>query len=614
MKEPLILKLSNFLKKYHIKHTLNYKLKDNILQIYIPKNKIAINVVLFKHACTAQTDDVRINERLTSLCEKCNIRLLTIFEHELLDIVKRKIWLSIIKNSLGLSSSIYARKCKIVIPTKEQCKEFLHQNHLQDYYPYSHAYALTFNNEIVSLMTFGKARFNEGYELLRFCSKRKVHVVGGASRLFKQFNTTEQIVSYANRRFSSGNLYDKLGLVKQQYSCPNYWYFNTDKILHNRIKFQKHKLSKLLPIYKEELTESKNMYLNNYKKLYDCGNITYIQPAKGKIKSQRICNENSKLTDFSHNYVYILYDTRIKNTVQLTTSLGNITLKYEPFYVGKGRQSRPLEHLHESIKKWKTSNNKYNKHKYYKIRKIYKTHPFKWHEIQLECEDQALAFEIELIKLIGRQDKQLGPLVNLTDGGNGTSGSMGNKGHIVSEATKQLISIARTGKKFNEQHCENLAKAVNTRIQQNPDKFKEQCKLGGSNNKGRSKSNQHKRNISAALTGIKKSKQLCKELSITVKLSKTYIFAIKPPNTKKWRICNSIGNYVKQLNLDLDASTLSALASKKCSYYKGYKVKRINIKNKIMPNSKLGKKLPPILEKLAHLPKHYTYPDYIKKI
>ena len=60
---------------------------------------------------------------------------------------------------------------------------------------------LYYNNQLVSLMTFGKSRFNKNceYELLRYCSH--YNVVGGAEKLFKHFINEykpSSIVSYSN--------------------------------------------------------------------------------------------------------------------------------------------------------------------------------------------------------------------------------------------------------------------------------------------------------------------------------------------------------------------------------------------------------------------------------
>jgi hypothetical protein len=44
----------------------------------------------------------------------------------------------------------------------------------------------------------------------------------------------------------------------------------------SRIDFQKHKLKNKLDFYNKNLTEIENMKLNNYHRIFDCGNIKYL--------------------------------------------------------------------------------------------------------------------------------------------------------------------------------------------------------------------------------------------------------------------------------------------------------------------------------------------------
>ena len=60
-------------------------------------------------------------------------------------------------------------------------------------------------------------------------------------------------------------------------SNNNYFYFKeSSNILHSRIKFQKHKLKNILSIFDNNLSESENMYNNNYRKIYDSGNKVFV--------------------------------------------------------------------------------------------------------------------------------------------------------------------------------------------------------------------------------------------------------------------------------------------------------------------------------------------------
>lgn len=216
----------------------------------------------------------------TNLCEEQGIQLFHIFENEWLDPNKQEIWKSMILNKIGRSKKVYARKTEIQEVQERDKNEFLSTNHIQGTCSSRMNLGLIHENELVALMTFGRSRFNKKheYELLRFCNKRGYSVIGGASKLFKHFlkeYKPKSIISYANRRWSQGNLYENLGFSYIGTTDPNYFYFQEDGLLHSRQKFQKHMLEDLLQAYDPSLTESQNMYNNGYRKIYDCGNLAY---------------------------------------------------------------------------------------------------------------------------------------------------------------------------------------------------------------------------------------------------------------------------------------------------------------------------------------------------
>ena len=73
------------------------------------------------------------------------------------------------------------------------------------------------------------------------CNKINANVIGGASKLLKHFIGTYQpkeIISYADRRWSTGNLYDKLGFSSDHNSNPNYFYIINNSREH-RFKYRK---------------------------------------------------------------------------------------------------------------------------------------------------------------------------------------------------------------------------------------------------------------------------------------------------------------------------------------------------------------------------------------
>ena len=124
-------------------------------------------------------------------CQKYNIRLLTLWEDWFK--TKPEILESVIKSKLNIiENKIWARKCIIKEVSTKECKCFLNENHIQGYSPSTTKLGLYYNDELMSVMTFGRSRMGigkkeEGYELIRFCNKLNTSVIGGASKLLKYF-------------------------------------------------------------------------------------------------------------------------------------------------------------------------------------------------------------------------------------------------------------------------------------------------------------------------------------------------------------------------------------------------------------------------------------------
>jgi len=250
------------------------------IDIFIPSKNLAIEFNgLYYHSSLFVDEKYHINK--TIKCEDKGIQLIQIFEDEWqfkTDIVKSRL-----KHLLGVSQFIvYGRNCVVKEITYIESSKFLEKNHIQGDIKGSIRLGLFYNDELVSLMVFGKGRIATGsknydYELLRFCNKINYNVVGAASKLLKYFENNYKpinLISYADRRWSVGKLYSKLGFIKTKNSTPNYYYI----IGHNRInrmKFQKHKL--VFEGFSKSLTEKEIMEKRDIYRIYDCGNIVFVK-------------------------------------------------------------------------------------------------------------------------------------------------------------------------------------------------------------------------------------------------------------------------------------------------------------------------------------------------
>lgn len=250
------------------------------LDIYLPEYKVAIDFDGFFYHSESKGKNHSYHLNKTNLCKEKDITLLHIFEDEW--VYKSHVIKSIILNKLGLiPNKIFARKCVIKEVTPAEAREFLENNHIQGNVCSSIKLALFYNDEMVSLLTFGKSRFNKNYEyeIHRFCSKLNTSVVGGFSKLFKYFvnKYSKSIITYADLRYGTGNVYLNNGFDLLHASKPNYYYFKLPSILReSRNKYQKHKLEKKLDYFNPGLSEIENMRINGYDRIWDCGNNVFV--------------------------------------------------------------------------------------------------------------------------------------------------------------------------------------------------------------------------------------------------------------------------------------------------------------------------------------------------
>lgn len=190
------------------------------------------------------------------------------------------IWKSMIDNKLGLSVKVYARECEVHEISAIDAYNFLSDNHLQGGIFAKKNYGLFYKGELIEVMTFSRPRYNSKYEweLIRLCTKHGFCVVGGASRLFHLFikeNSPKSIISYANRRFSQGKVYQKLGFSFMRNTAPNYFWVRGTEI-KSRVQCQRHKLGN----FPKDMTEADIMHSRGYWKLYDCGNMVFSWTAE----------------------------------------------------------------------------------------------------------------------------------------------------------------------------------------------------------------------------------------------------------------------------------------------------------------------------------------------
>ncbi len=207
------------------------------------------------------------------------IRLLQFWDFEVDD--KPKIVLGMIRNRLGISKRVGARVCTVEVVSSSEARTFLSDNHIQGACKSKVYLGLRYQGRLAAVMSFSTPRFDDTHqwELVRFASHVQISVVGGASRLWAAFlaeHAPESVVSYANRRYSDGNLYEKLGFTLSHVSNPNYFWAMNTHIRLSRYASQKHNLAKTLgDKFDPNLSEVDNMHSAGYYRVYDAGNYVY---------------------------------------------------------------------------------------------------------------------------------------------------------------------------------------------------------------------------------------------------------------------------------------------------------------------------------------------------
>jgi len=263
-------------------------IKPYELDIIIHSKKIAIEYCgLFWHTEKILQDTRKKINDVTKYhlykfqqCQKQGYKLITIFEDEWL--FKQNIVKSRLKQILGVNDStrIHARKCEIFELTSVAKNEFLETYHIQGK-DNSSIYIGAFYNEImVAVMTFGKGNIVKGskpkdgvWELTRFCSDSNYHSPGIASKLLKYFQRNygwKEIFSYADQRWSDGNLYYKLGFDLDKITQPNYWYVDINKLK----RIYRWELKKK-PDEPKDITERVLRISEGYQVIWDCGNLKF---------------------------------------------------------------------------------------------------------------------------------------------------------------------------------------------------------------------------------------------------------------------------------------------------------------------------------------------------
>jgi len=262
---------------------INHKFQINNIKkeidILIPKYSLGLEINgAYYHSEIAGKKNRSYHLNKTKFFKNFNFQIFHIWDFEWFN--KEHIVKSMILYKLNkITTKISARKCEIKEISSKEGNNFLEQNHLQGGHKSKIYIGLFYNSELIAVMSFKKHK-KYSFELTRFAVKTFVIVNGGFSKLLKYFENNynyKTIITYADLRYSLGNIYYNNNFKLKNQSAPNYIYTNNYKKFYSRIQFQKHKLKNKIKYYDANLSEWENMKLNDYDRLFDCGNLVFVK-------------------------------------------------------------------------------------------------------------------------------------------------------------------------------------------------------------------------------------------------------------------------------------------------------------------------------------------------
>lgn len=251
------------------------------LDIYIPSRNIGIEYNgLFWH-CENSGKDKNYHVNKTNEANSVGVRLLQVFSDEWLDPNKQKIikWkLSYLLGKMPFKS-IFARKCEARVISHDTATKFHEKYHIQGGDKSKINIGLFYRNKIVAVGSFQPTGTDGVIQLSRYSTIFTRTITGGLGKIISFFSKTyieyKKIITFADRRYSNGDMYRKLGFTEIGISGPYYWYTRDYKTRIHRFRLRKTRLKMWDVCYDKSWTERQLAVANGYVRIWDCGQIKF---------------------------------------------------------------------------------------------------------------------------------------------------------------------------------------------------------------------------------------------------------------------------------------------------------------------------------------------------
>lgn len=251
------------------KYNYDFKVGNNLIEID-PASTHNSTWGIFKSNPKERT----YHQDKTKLAEKHGYRCIHVWDWDNKDAII---------NILVDRPTVFARKCVIKELDRDSAKNYLNEYHLQGYAKDDIRLGLFYQDTLVSVMTFGKPRYNKNYqyELIRYCAH--YNIVGGAEKLFSHFIKTyipSSVISYCDMSKFSGKTYSKLGFKLIGTSIGKHWVSMkngrhiTDNLLRQRGFDQL--LGSEYGYYGKGTSNEALMLEHGFVVVYDAGQATYV--------------------------------------------------------------------------------------------------------------------------------------------------------------------------------------------------------------------------------------------------------------------------------------------------------------------------------------------------